>query len=197
MSNEVKEIYIVLTYTGTILSKIIKMYTGASLSHVSISLDKDLNEMYSFGRLNPYNPFIGGFIHESLTTGTFKRFKKTYAEIYTLKVSNKQYELIKNKINEISNSRKKYKFNTLGLFANAIKVKIKRDNYFYCAEFVKYLLEYSNVKISLPNIIQPIHFKGKKELKLVYKGIFRKYKDYTDNKISDLKWLIESSEDNV
>lgn len=53
------KIYIILTYTGTLLSKIIKFYTKDEFSHVSLALDIGLNKMYSFGRLNPYNPFIG------------------------------------------------------------------------------------------------------------------------------------------
>ena len=53
-----KKIYIVLTYSGTPLAKIIKLYTKKDYSHVSISLDKKLTKMYSFGRINPYNPFI-------------------------------------------------------------------------------------------------------------------------------------------
>ncbi|MFR7463045.1 MAG: tyrosine-type recombinase/integrase [Clostridia bacterium] len=55
-----KKIYIVLTHTGTTLSKIIKTYTKDEFSHVSIALDNKLQEMYSFGRLHPYNPFWGG-----------------------------------------------------------------------------------------------------------------------------------------
>ena len=45
-----KKIYIVLTYTGTFLSRIVNIYTGKKYSHVSISLDKNLEYMYSFGR---------------------------------------------------------------------------------------------------------------------------------------------------
>ena len=91
----VQKIYIVLTYTGTILSKAVKVYTRKKYSHISIALDKELKEMYSFGRLNPYNPFIGGFVHESINSGTFKRFKNTTTRIYSLNVSDKQYEKIK------------------------------------------------------------------------------------------------------
>ena len=58
-----KKIYIILTHTGTILSKIIKKYTKDEFSHVSISLDVDLKEMYSFGRLNPYNALWLSLIH--------------------------------------------------------------------------------------------------------------------------------------
>ena len=56
------KIYIVLTYSGTVLSKLIKIYTQKEYSHVSISLDENLKQMYSFGRLNPYVPFVGGFV---------------------------------------------------------------------------------------------------------------------------------------
>ena len=38
----IKKIYIVLTHTGTTLSKIIKNYTNDEFSHVSISLDSEL-----------------------------------------------------------------------------------------------------------------------------------------------------------
>ena len=76
-----KRIYLILTYSGTILSRIIKIYTRDEFAHVSISLDEELNQMYSFGRLNPYNPFIGGFVHEGINIGTFKRFRKTQTAV--------------------------------------------------------------------------------------------------------------------
>lgn len=47
-----KKIYIILTYSGTILSRLIKVYTREKYCHVSVALDENLNEMYSFGRLN-------------------------------------------------------------------------------------------------------------------------------------------------
>ena len=68
------KIYVVLTYTGTVLSRFVKLFTKGEYSHVSISLDENLEEMYSFGRINPYIPFWGGFVQESPHYGTFKRF---------------------------------------------------------------------------------------------------------------------------
>ena len=171
-----KKIYIILTYTGTILSRMIKLYTKAEYSHVSISLDKDLNKMYSFGRLNPYNPFIGGFVHEGLDTGTFKRFKKTKAEIYSIEVTTKQYNDLKNLLKEIEKNKSIYRFNTLGIFAAAFNIKLKRENCFYCAEFVKHLIESTDVNIILPELIKPIDIKYVENIKLVYEGILKNYK---------------------
>lgn len=42
------KIYIILTYTGTILSKIIKIFTRDEFAHVSISLDVNLKEIQLF-----------------------------------------------------------------------------------------------------------------------------------------------------
>lgn len=112
-----KKIYIVLTHTGTILSQIIKKYTKDEFSHVSISLDIELKEMYSFGRLNPYNAFWGGFIHEYIDKGTFKRFYNTKTKIYSLEITEEQYENLRNNIKQIQLNKEDYTFNTLGLFA--------------------------------------------------------------------------------
>lgn len=169
-----KKIYIVLTYTGTILAKIVRMYTKREFSHVSIALDEDLKEMYSFGRLNPYNPFWGGFVHEGLDKGTFKRFKKTKARVYSLTVKEEQYDKVVEVIRNIQNNKFEYDFNVLGLAAVLINYKVKREKSFYCAEFVKYVLEESKI-CSLPDIIKPEDFKEIKNLNVVYNGVFQEY----------------------
>ena len=171
-----KKIYIVLTHTGTFLSRIIKSYTKKEFSHVSISLDKDLNEMYSFGRLNPYNPVNAGFVHEEIDVGTFKRFKNTKAEVYSLDVTIKQYKKIVNLIKNFKKHKNEYKFNIIGLFGVAFHKKIRKKNSFYCAEFVKYVLEKCDVDIKLPELIKPMDFKNIEKLKLLYHGKLKNYK---------------------
>ena len=171
-----KKVYIILTYTGTILSKIIKYYTGDEFSHVSIALDPQLRKMYSFGRLNPYNPFWGGFVHEGINIGTFKRFSRTRARVYSLEVDDEQYEKLKYTIFYIKKLRKYYKFNTLGLFAVGFKIKIRADKSFYCAEFVKHVLEEANIETMLPDLVKPEDFKLIRNLKLEYDGLLKFYK---------------------
>lgn len=174
-----KKIYIILTHTGTGPSKIIKMYTKAQFSHVSISLDKELNEMYSFGRLTPYNPFYSGFVHEGINFGTFKRFKNTETNIYSYEIEDYQYDKIVSIIKEMKESDKRYKFNIIGLIAVAFNIRIKRKRAYYCAEFIKYLFKEANIRDDLPEIIKPEHFLNLKELKLIYSG---KLRDYNQNK---------------
>lgn len=178
-----KKIYIILTHTGTTLSKIIKKYTKDEFSHVSIALDVKLENMYSFGRLKPYNPFIGGFVHEYINKGTYKRFYNTKAKIYSLEIDELQYYKLKRIINdiEIENEKERYKFNILGLLAVGFNKKISIKRSFYCAEFVKYVMEKSGININLPDIIKPEDFKKIDGLKLIYAGLLGKYKCKKEN----------------
>ena len=171
-----KKVYIVLTYTGTVLAKIVKFYTKKEYSHVSISLDEKLEEMYSFGRLNPYIPFIGGFVQESPKYGTFKRFYKTKTIIYSLEVSDETYDKIKSSIGKISDDRKSYSFNVIGLFIVPFGKKRRKERCFYCAEFVKYVLDNSLLEYDLPDIIKPDDFTKIKDCKEVYQGRLNEYK---------------------
>ena len=170
-----KEIYIVLTHTGTVLSRIIKGYTRDEFSHVSISLDKELKEMYSFGRLNPYNPFWGGFVQEGINFGTFKRFRKTVCKIYSLKITEEQYNNVRGMIEYIKSSKQLHKFNVIGLFAVGFNKRISFENSFYCAEFVKYVLDKSGIENNLPELIKPEDFKNIQDLNEIYSGRLRKY----------------------
>ena len=170
-----KKIYIILAHTGTILSTIIRYWTKDEFSHVSIALDAELEQMYSFGRLNPYNPFWGSFVHEHINKGTFKRFKKTKAEVYSLFVTDEQYEKAKKTIEYFNNNKQKYKFNILGLACVSINKKIMRKNSFYCAEFVKYALEESHIVSALPDLIKPEDFYDLEISVPVYEGLLRKY----------------------
>ncbi len=171
-----KEIYIVLTHTGTVLSKIVRAYTKKPFSHISISLDKELQRMYSFGRLNPYNPFFAGFVHEYIHKGTFKRFSDTTTKIYSFEVTEEQYQKMEEIIIKMEQQKEKYKFNILGLFAVAFNKKVRRENALYCAEFVKYLFDESEIKNDLPEIIKPVDFEKLNGIKQVYKGLLKNYK---------------------
>ena len=170
-----KEIYIVLTHTGTVLSNIVKFYTKKDYTHVSISLDSELKELYSFGRLNPSNPFKAGFVREDLENGTFARFKNTIGSIYVLEVTDEQYKIIRETIEYVKTNKDKYKFNILGLFLVSIHKKYQKEDTFYCAEFVKYVLEKSLNKKLLPDIIKPMDFLKLDNIEQIYEGYLRKY----------------------
>lgn len=43
-------VYVVLTRTNTVISRLIQLFKKDEFTHAAISLDRDLANMYSFGR---------------------------------------------------------------------------------------------------------------------------------------------------
>ena len=118
---------------------------------------------------------MGGFVHEAIDGGTFKRFYKTKAKVYALEVTDAQYETIQNNIKQIQAQKESYAFNRLGLFAVGLHRKIQKEHAFYCAEFVKYILEKAGLEVNLPELIKPEDFKKIRGLHEIYAGVLRKY----------------------
>ena len=96
--------------------------------------------------------------------------------MYSLEITDEQYEKIRKKIKEIQKDKEKYRFNTLGLFAAGFHKKIGEEHSFYCAEFVKYVIENAGVNTGLPEVVKPEDFKYMKWLREVYSGLLRKYR---------------------
>jgi hypothetical protein len=172
-----RRIYIVITQTGTILSRILKFVTGAEYNHASISLAPDLSIMYSFGRRRPYNPFWAGFVTESTSAGTFKRFSNTRAIVLAINVREDQYSALRLKIDAMLAARDAYHYNYLGLGLAAFNIHYRRARHYYCSEFVRELLLNSDISgcRALAPIVQPIHFLDIPGVQRVFQG---KLSDY-------------------
>lgn len=177
MSNQNRQLYIVISQTGTLLSRILKQITGAEYNHASISLSRDLERMYSFGRRHPYNPFWGGFVIESPRTGTFKRFSETKVLVLSVSVTEEQHAELKEMLDVMWKRRRKYSYNYIGLCLAYFHVVWKQEGCYYCSEFVGELLTKSRVDGTeqlRSSIIQPMQFLRMPHT-LLYCGKLREY----------------------
>lgn len=73
-------VYIVLSKTQTLPSRVIKLWTREPYAHTSLAMDVELKEMYSFARKHLHNPFDCGFINEDITTGYLGVMSRQHAE---------------------------------------------------------------------------------------------------------------------
>ena len=176
-----KMIYIVLTKTKTVLSKAIQMYTQHDFNHVSISFDAELKEMYSFGRKNVNNPWIGGFVHENPSSTLLR---ESHCVILACKVTEQQYTLLKNSIRYYTENKNEYKYNFIGLFGVACRVKIKRERAFFCSQFVATLFEKAGLPLNgtCPYFMKPNDFVHLPYLTFIYKGTVENYIGETQEK---------------
>lgn len=172
-----RSVYILLTNTGTLFTRMIRVYTRAPYNHASISFDRELTELYSFGRKNPYNPIDGGFVREDIRTGTFSRYPNTTCVIYELKVSEREVEKMKRVLNVFIRSREKYLYNLLGIVGVAFKEPVEFSNSYFCSQFVAEILHRSGIKIwnKLPALVTPDDFRQSERMMLVYEGRLSEY----------------------
>lgn len=172
-----KEIYIVISQTGSVISKMLKKITGAEYNHVSVSLDPCLRVMYSFGRKYAYFPFSGGFVAESTRFGTLKRFSETRAIVMSVSVSESSYRKIGTHLKKMLANREKYRYDNLGLLLAYFNIIYKRKKYYYCSDFVREILVRFGVetpKLFLP-IVHPEHFLKLPDSRVIYRGLLSEY----------------------
>lgn len=169
-----KTIYIVLTDTGTLLSKAIGMYTQRGLNHASIAFDEQLTEIYSFGRKQQYNPFLGGFVRENVAEGIFQ---DAACAVYRCEVSTEAYMRIRQKIVQFERNQNDYKYNFIGLFGVALNKEIRRKRAFFCSQFVATVMQESEAHRMMTNpcLTMPHHLAFLPHMQLVYEGDLHGY----------------------
>ncbi|MEB2298572.1 hypothetical protein LAV72_02885 [Lysinibacillus xylanilyticus] len=166
-------IYIVLTKTGTLLSKAIGMYTGKEMNHASIAFDEELFEMYSFGRRQLNNPLSGGFLREDAERGLFETAD---CVIYRCKISHYQYLEMMKIIEYMHWNRDRYKYNFIGLFGVMMQKEVRRERAYFCSQFVAMLLKVGGLKVyQNPALMTPHCIAQLPYLEKVYAGKLADY----------------------
>ena len=184
------EVYIILTDTGTVLTKIIRRFTKHPLNHASISFTKELDTTYSFGRKRVNNPFIGGFVKENLNG---KLFEKAECAIYKCSVSAVEYEQMLKAVQEIEVEQQMYKYNFIGLFGVLFNKEINREGAFFCSEFVATILKNGGVATNSkpPSLMKPYDLVDGEKFLLLYEGQLRSYlvpqSQYADEMVNETK----------
>lgn len=174
-----KSIYIILSQSGTIISRTLKFFTRDDYNHVSISLTPTLDKMYSFGRINPRIPFPGGFVEEGKDKGLFKKCSKTKAIVMEIKVSEEKYKCIQYFISYFQKHKEEFRYNYLGVLMALFKKHYTSKKRFYCSEFVKECLRCFDIGNSndLPTIVKPIDFLKLDNKNIIYTGLLQNYSE--------------------
>lgn len=169
---ENQQIYILLTHTGSLLSRMIKRYTREPYSHVSVAFDMNLDKVYSFGRKNPRNPLIAGFVIEDIRRGTYSIFNNTTYSLYSLEVDHNQYEKLQSVMDEFEKTKQRSSYNLVGLLGVYLGYPINRTYAYFCSQFVAFAFEQSGISIFEKSfgLVTPRDFRTCKNLKLVKTG---------------------------
>lgn len=166
-----KKLYVILTQTGTIPAKLIKLFTKAPYNHTSITTDVELIEIWSFCRKHKITPLPAGFVNET-EIGVFNMFNSVPCEIYSFDVTEEQYEKYEKMIDHFRAESKMYSYNVLGLFGIVFGIPVHRKNRFICSQFVAHILQECEIASFYKDLclVIPDDFRHLDNATLVYQG---------------------------
>ncbi len=180
-----KTIYILLTRTNTIFSRVIRFLTAAPFTHAAVSIAQSpaafLEEagdvlcqtgFYSFGRKNPWLPFPAGFTLESGEGGYLRTFPETQCALLAIDIAEEAYEAICVRLAKMEKTERYYRYNLLGALLCGVGIPFPRRRRYFCSQFVADLLARSGA-VALPkpvHLMRPVDFAFLYGARVVYMG---------------------------
>lgn len=153
-----RSIYIMLTRSETVLSKLVHFVTKDTYTHASLSFDSDLATFYSSSRKNGRTMFPAGPCRETLRSAYYQRHDHIPCVVYELHVSDEAYASAKREVAAIMAEADRYHFNIIGLLLCRMGIPYHRKHYFFCSQFVSEILQRSRA-LELPkdtSLMRPI-----------------------------------------
>ena len=183
MANKIKNtyIYLVLTRTGTVISKCIGIVTGKAYTHVSIASNIPLTDMYSFCRDKKDMPLPANFNHEDINTEVFGACKTIPSEVYRIPVTHEQIDRYRDVIRHFIINRSSYTYDVGAFLPMALHIPYRLRNKFVCSVWVGFVLGKSGINHDIkkhPSLIEPDDFRSIQGAELVYRGDLKKYRSY-------------------
>ena len=166
-----KTLYLVLTRSTSVVSRLIHLATDADYTHISLAFDKDLGCLYSSGRKNGKTMFPAGPCKESFKNDFYKN-GRIPCKVYELPVSDEVYDLAKQEVEEILRNADEYHYNIIGLLLCRMQISLNREHHFFCSQFVSEVLERSNA-LNLPkasSLMSPCDYMKLPQLKCCFEG---------------------------
>ncbi len=181
-----KSIYILLTRTTSVPSRLIGRFTGEPFTHVSLSFDGGLAVLYSFARRYPRLPLPAGLTEERLDRGFYGTQGDIPCALLRLEVPDRVYYRARTKVNHMLQCREDYAYSVLGLLFCSLRIPLEfRDRYF-CSQFVGKILADSGA-LDLPkpaSLLHPSDFYTLDRLHILYLGGLHTLRDLTVGTLS-------------
>ncbi len=167
-----KTIYILLTRSTTICSKVVHMATRSEYTHSAISLDKNFDKLYTFSRRHKRLILPAGFVVESAYEGIMGDSDDMNCAVYELEISNHAYRKLERLLRHMDYHKRKYRYSILGLIFIFFNKPYQRKGYYFCSQFVHYALTESGAieDSRSSSLIKPMYLGELPEAREIFKG---------------------------
>ncbi len=169
---DMKTIYIFLTKSTTICSRLIYIATRSEFTHAAISLDDSFDKLYTFSRKHRYLPLPAGFMTESMYDGIMGDSDNMRCGVYKLNITNNTYSKLETILNDMESYRSKYRYSILGLLFCWFNKAFEREDHCFCSQFVyRALSESEAIQHNRPSsLVRPVDLPDLSGAMEVFKG---------------------------
>lgn len=168
---DIYPVYLLLSYGHTTLGKIIKKFTKDTYTHISLTFDDKLEDMYSFDK--------NGFSNETIKDPkTYSKIDDYKYSLYATFVNQDEKNLMLKFINKFKENAKNYKYNNIGLIKNFFgKECDENENKKFCSQFVAEILRAGKKDILTkdPSLYRPYEMRKIKNFFFIQKGFLKNY----------------------
>lgn len=167
-----RDIYILLIRSGSFFSRIIHTATKEEFTHVSVGMESDCTEFYSFARRYTRLPLPAGFVKESLDTGLMAKSKSAPCALYRMTVPEHTYRHMRRRFKKMLSCKKAFRYSIIGTFFCFFGKAYRRENKYFCSQFVAETLSNAGaLKLTKqPELYHPVDFESIPGMKLCYRG---------------------------
>ena len=130
-------VYVVCMHSRSVLANIVKAWTHDEFSHAALSLEPDLNPMYTFGGGD-------GFSIETPDNPFFIARPTMHWAVYAVFVNPDEMALIKERLLYFMKRDPVFRFDLLGLTNIAFGKAVEKETKYFCSGFVADVLQAGN-----------------------------------------------------
>ena len=170
-----KNIYILLTRSDTLLSKLVQLFTADPYTHASISFDEGLQPLYSSARKNGETMFPAGPCTEVFHRGFYYKHRNIPCALYELAVPEEVYETARSEAQHFARNSDLYSFNIIGLIMCNMGIPFHPKYKYFCSQFVAEILTRSDA-LQLPkdtSLMKPMDYTRLPQLRCRFQGLLR------------------------
>ncbi len=162
-----KNIYIVFSETKTTMGRLIRTLTHNKYNHVSISTDRELSVMYSFGRYHINSPLAGGFIVENparyLLMGEDVNIK-----VCEIAMDDLSYAAFQKKLMAFVEDKHTKIYNSFSAVSSLFHKRINIEDAYTCLDFTTSIL-------GIEGVYNIKELEYKLSSNVIYEGSFKEY----------------------
>lgn len=187
-----EKIYLALVSTPGWFAAAVRKVIEQDYIHVTLSLEPEFTEAFTFGRRVPSIPFFAGFTREE-ADAILHKFPEAKYRIVSLPCFSAQKQAMKEELAQYYSQRFRYHYGMLSLPFVMANRPFYQKNHFTCSSFMAFFLEKHGILRFNKHfsLVTPVDFYNLPNTTLIFEG---RFKDYiaAENRASEVRLLHEA-----